>query len=626
VTQVAVSQSIPVVALDDEASVGSPLFGWRLGTFDLFVGAAALVGAGGAAAIVLQGGVATDPVALAAVLVANVAALGLSGQLWRRARPASSFGMLLLAEGLLVVVSSLVGASASGVYLIGVLGGWAAALGITWLLVVFPRTQPRGAGWIVIGTAFAAFVLGELPTLLTSHVAHSLAVVGRCVAACPANPAVVTDAPTVAHAFGHVEAVLQCIWGISLLLYMGQQLARASQPRRRLIAPVFVASAPWAAAFTANALVTELAGVPPDAGMRALYAAARILIPFGFIVSLFSARAYAGEALTFMASRLVGQPPVAAVEQLVRRVLDDPHSLLVFWLPRRRKFVDRHGKPVVLDPADEGLTWRSFGPREEPVLAICYEGMLSDDAELVDAAGAAAMLSLENRRLHQDLLDSVRALRASQQRLVTAASTERRRIERDLHDGVQQRVAAVRIHLELTRDLAKESGVSKELAELALELDEALDELRSVVHGIYPPRLAEAGLPEALREAQLHSTANVAVEVEDVGRLSEACEIAIYYCCLEALQNVAKHAGEDAVASLRLWRDRQVVRFSISDDGAGFLPRGRRGSEGLTNMSDRIGAVGGSLAVRSAPGGGTTVEGRVPAPVADAAEQDGLGA
>jgi signal transduction histidine kinase len=168
--------------------------------------------------------------------------------------------------------------------------------------------------------------------------------------------------------------------------------------------------------------------------------------------------------------------------------------------------------------------------------------------------------------------------------------------------------------------------VSKELAELAVELDEALDELRSVVHGIYPPRLAEAGLPEALREAQLHSTANVIAEVEDVGRLSEACEIAIYYCCLEALQNVAKHAGEDAVASLRLWRDRQVVRFSISDDGAGFLPRGRRESGGLTNMSDRIGAVGGSLAVRSAPGGGTTVEGRVPAPAADPAERDGLGA
>ena len=128
-----------------------------------------MVGAGVAAAIVLTGGVAADPIALAAVLVANVGTLGLSGLLWRRARPWSFFGMLLLAEGVLVVVSSLAGASASGLYLVGVLGGWAAGLGATWLLVVFPRTRPEGAGWIVIGTAFAAFVLGELPRLLTSY-------------------------------------------------------------------------------------------------------------------------------------------------------------------------------------------------------------------------------------------------------------------------------------------------------------------------------------------------------------------------------------------------------------------------------------------------------------------------
>jgi signal transduction histidine kinase len=627
VNQPAVSQSLPVEPLDDEVGVGSLPFGRLLRTSDLVVGAAAVAGAGVSAAIVLTGGVATDPIALAAVLFANVAALSLSGQLWRRARPSSSFGMLLLVEGLLVVVSSLAGSSASGLYLIGVLGGWAAALGVTWLLVVFPRTRPEGAGWIVIGSAFAAFVLGELPTLLTSHVVHGLAIVGRCTAACPANPTLVADAPTVARAFGHVEAVLQCVWGIGLLIYIAQQLARASQPRRRLVAPVFIASAPWAVVFTANALVSELAGVPTGAGTRALYAAARILLPFGFIASLLCARAYAGEALTFMATRLVGQPPVAAVEQLVRRVLDDPQSLLVFWLPRRRKFVDRHGNTVLLDPAEEGLTWRSFGPWEEPVLAICYESVLSDDAELVEAAGAAAMLTLENRRLHQDLVDSVQALRASQQRLVAAASMERRRIERDLHDGVQQRIAAVRIHLELTRDLApKESRVSTQLAVLASELDETLDELRAVVHGVYPPRLAEAGLAEALREAQLHSTVPVVVELEDVGRLSEACEIAVYYCCLEALQNVAKHAGESAGASLRLWRDWQAVRFSVSDDGAGFVPGRRVRNGGLTNMGDRIGAVGGSMAVRSEPGAGTTVEGRVPFDAASPATWDVLGA
>jgi len=101
------------------------------------------------------------------------------------------------------------------------------------------------------------------------------------------------------------------------------------------------------------------------------------------------------------------------------------------------------------------------------------------------------------------------------------------------------------------------------------------------------------------------------VDLEDVGRLSEDCETAIYYCCLEALQNVAKHAGEDAVASLRLWRDRKAVRFSVSDDGVGYVSRLRTNGAGLTNMTDRMGAVGGTLSVRSTPGEGTTVQGRV---------------
>jgi signal transduction histidine kinase len=222
------------------------------------------------------------------------------------------------------------------------------------------------------------------------------------------------------------------------------------------------------------------------------------------------------------------------------------------------------------------------------------------------------MLAVENRRLHQHLVDSVHALRASQQRLVTASSTERRKIERDLHDGLQQTLVALRIHLELARGLTEEgSGLSRRLTSLGAGFDEALEELRSLAHGIYPPLLGEEGLAAALREAARRSTVPLTIGVEDVGRLSEECETAIYYCCLEALQNVAKHAGEEAVASLRLWRDGRAVCFSVVDDGVGFVVNSRHGDVGLTNMADRIGAVGGSLAIRSEPGEGATVEGRV---------------
>jgi signal transduction histidine kinase len=195
---------------------------------------------------------------------------------------------------------------------------------------------------------------------------------------------------------------------------------------------------------------------------------------------------------------------------------------------------------------------------------------------------------------------------------VGAASAERRRIERDLHDGVQQKLVALRIELELTRDLVDDGALDGRLAELASDFDDALDDLRSTAHGIYPPLLADDGLDAALREVARRSVVPLTLDLEDVGRLSEDRETAIYYCCLEALQNVAKHAGEESEALLRLWRDRNTVRFAVSDNGVGFVPRhpAVQGA-GLTNMTDRIGAVGGTLVVRSARGEGTTVLGAV---------------
>ena len=270
-----------------------------------------------------------------------------------------------------------------------------------------------------------------------------------------------------------------------------------------------------------------------------------------------------------------------------------------------------------LDKASENVTWRAFGHGDAPVLAVVHDVALSDDHELVDAVGAASLLALENRRLEHDLLDSVDALRASQRRLVGAASAERRKIERDLHDGVQQKLVALRIQLELTRDLAGDNGLSSRLAGLAADFDDALDELRSAAHGIYPPLLADEGLEAALREVARRSSVPLTVDLEDVGRLSEDRETAIYYCCLEALQNVAKHAGDDARASLRLWRDRKAVRFSVGDDGVGYVPGSGANGAGLTNMSDRMGAVGGTLTVRSTPGEGTTVQGGVTGEVSE---------
>ena len=608
----ALSREIGFDQLDGDIELRDAAFGAGLRRSDLAVIAVAFAGAVAAAAIVATGGVVRDPTTVATVLVANIAALALAGVIWRRGRPASAFGTLLLAEGVLVFISSLAGSSNSVVHLIGMLGGWAAGLGATWLLLSFPSSRLSGAAWIVMWVALATFLVGELPLILFSPKVVGVSGVTNCIGACPGNPALALDVPTAANVFRHIEGVLQVAWGVGLLFYLATTFAWASHARRRLLLPVFATAVPFVAAFAINAVVFELFGASSTPTARAIFAGTRILFPLGFIAGLLFARAYAGEALAFMARKLVGRPSVATVEQLVRRVLDDPQARVVFWLPRSEQFVDRHGAPVVLDPVYEGLRWRAFGHGDVRVLAVVHDVVLGEDPELVTAVGAASLLALDNRRLEHDLLDSVDVLRASQRRLVGAASAERRKIERDLHDGVQQQLVALRIRLELVRDLAGESsGLGERLAELAADFDAALDELRAAAHGIYPPLLADEGLEAALREVARRWHVPLNVDLEDVGRLSEDRETAIYYCCLEALQNVAKHAGDDAVASLRLWRDTKAVRFSVRDNGVGFLSRRGAKGAGLTNMVDRIGAVGGTLAVRSAPGEGTTVLGRV---------------
>jgi signal transduction histidine kinase len=608
----AVSRGVGFEQLELDVELRDSAFGTPLRGSDLAAIVAAFACAAAAAAIVATGGVAGEPSLFAAVLVANIVTLALGGLVWRRGRPSSLFGYLLLAEGVLVFVSSLSGSPSSILYLIGMLGVWASALGATWLLLAFPGSRLGRVGWVVMGIGFATFLVGEIPLLLVSPRVLGLTGVGNCVGACPANPALAVNSPDAADVFRHVEGVLQLTWGVGLLSYLAIRFLWASHARRRLLLPVFVSAAPFVVAFALNAALFDLAGVPSTDTARAIFSGTRILLPLGFIAGLLFARAYAGEALAYMARKLVGRPPIAAVEQLVRRVLDDPQAKLVFWLPRSEQFVDRHGTPVVLDPAFANVTWRAFGHGDAKVLAIVHDDALSEDPELLEAVGAAALLALENRRLEHDLIDSVDALRASQRRLVGAASAERRKIERDLHDGVQQKLVALRIELELARDLVDDGALDGRLAELAADFDEALDELRSAAHGIYPPLLADDGLDAALREIARRSTVPLTVDLEDVGRLSEDRETAIYYCCLEALQNVAKHGGDGAAASLRLWRDRKAVRFSVSDDGVGFVPRrpAAKGA-GLTNMTDRIGAVGGMLAVRSTPGEGTTVAGAV---------------
>lgn len=249
------------------------------------------------------------------------------------------------------------------------------------------------------------------------------------------------------------------------------------------------------------------------------------------------------------------------------------------------------------------------------------EAFSPEDDRILTELARQVGLTFHNVRLDSALqasLDEVRrqaeALQASRARIVAAGNAERRRVERNLHDGAQQHLVALAVKVRLAqqlfeRDPDKARGLMEELGG---DLEDALQELRDLAHGIYPPLLADRGLSEALGAAARRATLPTEVRSDGIGRYPPEVEAAIYFCILEALQNAGKHAGEAARAEIRLWEEAGGLLFEVADDGVGFDTRHTSASAGFTNMNDRLGAFGGSLRVESAPGRGTKVAGAIP--------------
>jgi signal transduction histidine kinase len=206
-------------------------------------------------------------------------------------------------------------------------------------------------------------------------------------------------------------------------------------------------------------------------------------------------------------------------------------------------------------------------------------------------------------------------LEQSRLRIVTAGDAERRRLERNLHDGAQQHLVAMAVKLRLAEELVEDDPgeATKVIEELRDNLKDAIAELRALAHGIFPPLLSSGGLREALPAAAGRSALYTTVETEGIGRYSPEIESTVYFCCLEAMQNAGKHAGADAEIQIRVAEADGMLTFEVRDDGAGFVPGpfGATG-HGFVNMTDRVGTVRGDLHVTSAPGAGTTILGEIP--------------
>ena len=555
------------------------------------------------------------------------------GLYWHRRRPASRFGLLLIAVGLLQIPYILESASNPTLFTVGYYWESVVFLCTLALILTFPSGRMR---LFPEGLIFLFAILGPQAISTVATTLSSTAVPGgtisACRIACPANLLVIKDDPELVLRllpYARWTTIALASATAALLIW---RAASGSPPQRR----AFAIGAPIALIFLVTQVLNQLArmyGNPSGAFVndaRWLIVAARSLIWYGFLLALIAAELFAGRVLRTMIGESLRRPSVDQLEELLRRPLGDPGLRLAFWRPRDQDWIDARGHAIVPPPPRSGRMLTEVDRDGRRAAAIVHDAQLADDPELLQSAGATALLALENAELQSAWTDSLRELSDSRARLATVADEERRHLERDLHDGALQRLLAVRMRLRLVADQVDDPEQQGQLLELEDQLGDTLAELRDLAHGIYPSVLAQSGLGPALEEVVGVSGRRVAFDAENLTRYPTEVESAVYYCCREALQNALKHSGVTSALTIHLLDDGKDLLFEVRDDGVGFAESGNEGA-GIHNMRDRIAAVDGNVEITSTPGHGTVVAGRVPlrrasAVAAEAAKQRHLSA
>jgi signal transduction histidine kinase len=538
------------------------------------------------------------------------------GIYWWRRRSASLFGPALIAYGLLAAVLFLEAVSSPALRTMASVYDGLLLLFTFALVLGFPGMRLRDRGTrIALSFVLFGVILAATTRLLyaESIFTGSLA---RCnERGCPQNPFQVTSDPDLLSHLQKVAIGFIIAGTVTTAVVLARRLRGAGSHQRRSYAVGTGVGAIFVLTYLAYAtlMITDSQRLPGvNSSLQWTMAITRGLLPWGYLVALFTAELVAGRVLASLVAATIENHTTVDLQRAFGAVLDDSSLRLGVWNPEQRAFIDPEGNPVSLDATDARVDLIQVVRDDGTAAAIVHRTELASEPELTKAAAAGALLALDNARLDRELRATVDELRESRKRLVSAGDAERQRLERDLHDGAQQRLIAVRVKLGLARELVPPGGeLSQRFDELEGAVDASLRELRELAHGIYPTILATEGLRGALRSAAARSDLAVSIDT-DVGRCPLEIESAVYFCCLEALQNAAKHAGPDARVSIVVRELDDEVAFSIADDGRGFDPSVVPRGQGLQNLDDRIVALGGRLDVSSEPGAGVTVWGRVP--------------
>ena len=581
------------------------------------LGSAGLVCTVVAAAIAATSDLPTNPTAAAiarALMVAVPISVGLYA--WHR-RPDERFGPVLVAAGFGWFLTTLAESGDSLVYSIGRVSGWVVEIGLVWLILSFPsgRLTERVDRMLVQATA-ALVVLLYLPTALLADDYAVPAPYTSCSSDCPDNAFLLfSSEPAVVDAFFvPVRELLTLIIFVAVIMRLSRRVTGASPLMRRTLTPVLlvagarlllVAVGVGARAVSGETEFTEVVSLLIALALPAMAAA--------FFVGLFQRRLYAAEALQKLAAHVTGKSTPDQMRTALADALQDPSLQIVHWVNgTSNRWVDPHGHAVDAPAPGSSRHLSEIRDGDRIVGGIVHDTALCNRHDLVEAVGSYALVGLENRRLTGRVESSLREVRKSRTRIMAVADHERRRLERDLHDGAQQRLVALRIQLELLEESLPQDPerARTKLHALGEDVGETLDEIRELAHGVYPSLLADRGLAEALRSASHGSPIPARLRAGQIRRYRPEVESAVYFCCVEAIQNASKHAGDAGLLEITLSED-SALHFEVRDDGAGFNGEVVEGA-GLTNMRDRLAAIGGELEITSVVGEGTVVTGTIP--------------
>jgi signal transduction histidine kinase len=576
--------------------------------------AAGVVACAVAVAVALAGSDSPTPGLVAAVRAVTVGLpIGVGLYAWYR-RPRIRFGPLLVAAGFAWFLTTFAESSDSVLYSIGRLSGWVVEVGLVYLVLAFPTGRLASRlDRVLVAAGAAMLVTLWLPSVFFGDEFPLPSYTTSCTSDCPSNAFFLLDEEPafVDSVVRPLREVLLAVLFAAVALRLWQRVRHASPLMRRTLAPVLVVAIGRLVLIILFAITR---GADPDSVASKtdvwLIALAVPAIALGFLAGLLWWRLFVAEALHRLAIRLRASSGPDELRDALAEAFHDPGVQIAY--PGTGEWVDADGRPVHLPSPGSGRSVTEVHDGGHVIAAIVHDEALSDQPELIDAAAGYAAMTLENYALAARVSASLIELSESRARVVASADEERRRIERDLHDGAQQRLVALRIKLELTEELVKqhpERGIER-LHALGMEVTEALDEIRSLARGVYPSRLAERGLCEALRAAALSAPIYTTVTPDGVGRHASEIESAVYFSVLEALQNASKHAEGATLVAISL-SESEVLRFEVRDDGAGFDPHAGSEGAGIANIRDRIAAVGGSVEISSAASG-TVVAGAIP--------------